>query len=80
MSENQNEQYTAYLKKAWIIYTLVVIAVMVVLVLFVAEDNEERLFYTLAPAVLAYSFRPLNKPFSKLIYKFTGVSHPSENE
>jgi len=80
MSENQNEQYAAYVKKAWIIYTLVVIAVMVVLVLFVAQDNEERLFYTLAPAVGAYAFRPLNKPFHNLIRKFTGVSHPSENK
>jgi len=49
-------------------------------VLFVAEDNEERLFYTLAPAVAAYAFRPLNKPFSNLIYKFTGVSHPTDDK
>jgi hypothetical protein len=80
MSEIKNEQYASYVKKAWIIYALVTIAVMVLLVLFVAEDNEERLFYTLAPAVAAYSFRPLNKPFSNLIYKFTGVPHPTEKK
>jgi len=80
MSESENEQYASYVKKAWVIYTLITIAIMVVLVLFFAEDNEERLFYTLAPAVGAYSFRPLNKPFSKLIYKFTGVSHPAEDK
>jgi hypothetical protein len=80
MIENKNDKYLSYVKKAWIIYTLIIIAIMFVLVLFVAQDNEERLFYTLAPAVAAYSFRPLNKPFSKLIFKFTGVSHPAEEE
>ena len=80
MSESKNDQYASYVKKAWIIYSLLVIAVSVLLVLFVAEDNEERLFYALAPAVAAYSFRPLNKPFSNLIYKFTGLSHPTEDK
>ena len=80
MSESKNEQCASYVKKAWIIYALVTIAVMVLLVLFVAGDNEERLFYTLAPAVGAYVFRPLNKPFSNLIYKFTGVSQPTEEK
>jgi len=78
MTDSNADQYAAYLKKAWIIYTLITIAVMLVLVLFVAQDNEERLFYTLAPAVGAYAFRPLNKPFSTLIFKFTGMRHPSE--
>ena len=78
MSESKNEQYASYVKKAWVIYVLVTIAITVVLVLFFAQDNEERLFYTLAPAVAAYAFRPLNKPFSNLIYKFTGVSYPTE--
>jgi len=76
MSESKEQLYASYVKKAWIIYTIVAITIAVVLVLFVAEDNEERLFYALAPTVGAYAFRPLNKPFSKLIYKFTGVSHP----
>ena len=80
MIENKNNKYLSYVKKAWIIYTLITIAIMFVLVLFVAQDNEERLSYTLAPAVAAYAFRPLNKPFSKLIFKFTGVSHPTEQE
>jgi len=80
MSESKDELYASYVKKAWIIYALVAITIAVVLVLFVAQDNEERLFYALAPTVGAYAFRPLNKPFSKLIYKFTGVSHPSEEK
>jgi hypothetical protein len=32
------------------------------------------------PAAAAYVFRPMNKPFSKLIFKFTGVSHPTEEK
>ena len=80
MIENKHDKYNYYLKRAWIIYTLITITIMVVLVLFVAQDNEERLFYTLAPSIGAYVFRPLNKPFSKLIFKFTGVSHPAEEE
>ena len=65
---------------AWAIYTLITIALIAVLVLFVAQDNEERFFYGLMPAAAAYVFRPMNKPFSKLIFKFTGVSHPTEEK
>ena len=80
MIENKNDKYISYTKMAWTIYTLTTIAIIFVLVLFVAQDNEERLFYTLAPAVGAYVFRPMNKPFSKIIFKFTGVSHPTEEK
>ena len=65
---------------AWAIYTLITIAIIAVLVLFVAQDNEERFFYGLMPAAAAYVFRPMDKPFSKLIFRFTGVSHPSEKK
>ena len=80
MTGNQNDKYIFYTKMAWAIYTLITIAVVVVLVLFVAQDNEERFFYGLMPAAAAYVFRPMNKPFSKLIFKFTGVSHPTEEK
>ena len=80
MTENNNDKYISYTKKAWAIYTLTTIATIFVLVLFVAQDNEERLFYTLAPAIGAYVFRPLNKPFSKIIFKLTGVSHPTDEK
>jgi len=76
MTNNQNDYYH-YTKIAWIIYILLTGAVIAVLVLFVARDNEERFFYTLMPAAAAYVFRPMNKPFSKLIFKFTGVSPPT---
>ena len=80
MTENQNDKYIFYTKMAWAIYTLITIAIIVVLVLFVAQDTEERFFYGLMPAAAAYVFRPMNKPFSKLIFKLTGVSHPTEEK
>jgi len=80
MTDNKNDKYIFYTKMAWTIYTLITIAIIVVLVLFVAQDNEERFFYGLMPAAAAYVFRPMNKPFSKLIFKFTGISHPTEDK
>ena len=80
MTDNQKDKYIFYTKMAWAIYTLMTIALIVVLVLFVAQDNEERFFYGLMPAAAAYVLRPMNKPFSKLIFKFTGVSHPTEEK
>ena len=78
MTKNQDDQYNHYVKIAWIIYILLTITVIAVLVLFIAQDNEERFFYGLMPAAAAYVLRPMNKPFSKLIFKFTGVSKPTE--
>ncbi len=80
MTSNQDDKYNHYTKIAWIIYTLLTIVLITVLVLFVAQDNEERFFYGLMPAAAAYVLRPMNKPFSKLIFKFTGVSPPVEKE
>ena len=80
MTDNNKDKYFFYVKMAWTIYILITIAVVAVLVLFVAQDNEERFFYGLMPAAAAYVFRPMNKPFSKLIFKFTGVSHPTEEK
>ena len=80
MTDNKNDKYIFYTKMAWTIYTLITIAIIAILVLFVAQDNEEKFFYGLMPAAAAYVFRPMNKPFSKLIFKFTGVSHPTEEK
>lgn len=80
MTDNQKDKYNFYTKVAWAIYTLITIVVIAVLVLFVARDSEEMFFYSLMPAAAAYVFRPMDKPFSKLIFKFTGVSHPPEEE
>ena len=78
MTNNQDIKFQSYIKKAWAIYALITIALIVILVLFVAQDNEERFFFTIMPAA-AYVFRPTNRYLGKLIFKFTGVSQPSEN-
>lgn len=80
MTDNLNDKYIFYTKMAWAIYILMTVAVVLVLVLFIAQDNEERFFYGIMPAAAAYVFRPMNKPFSKLIFKYTGVSHPTEEK
>lgn len=80
MTNTQDDKYNHYIKNAWIIYILLTIAFIVVLVLFFAQDNEERFFYAIMPAAAAYVLRPINKPFSKLIFKFTGVSHPTDKK
>lgn len=80
MTDNKNDKYTYYTKVAWAIYTLIVILFIAILALFVASDTEEMFFYTLMPAAAAYVFRPMNKPFSKQIFKFTGASYPEEKE
>lgn len=76
MTNTQNSNYQSYLKRAWLIYALITLTLIVVLVLFVAKDNEERFFFTIMPAAAAYVFRPTEKYLGKLIFKFTGVSKP----
>ena len=80
MTDDQDQKYAYYTKVSWAIYALIVFVFTLVLVLFVARDNEEMFFYGLMPAAAAYVFRPMNKPFSKLIFKYTGASHPTEKE
>jgi hypothetical protein len=80
MTNNQDSKYQSYIKRAWLIYSLITIALIVILVLFVAQDNEERFFFTIMPAAAAYVFRPTNRYIGKLIFKFTGVPQPSENK
>ena len=80
MNKLQNDKYQSYLKRSWVIYTLITIALVVVLVLLVAEDTEERFFFTIMPAAAAYVFRPTERYMGKLIFKFTGVSKPTDNE
>lgn len=80
MTNNQDIKYQSYLKRAWVIYALITIVLIAILVLFVARDDEERFFFTIMPAAAAYVLRPTSKYMEKLIYKFTGVSKPSEND
>ncbi|MGD2054372.1 MAG: hypothetical protein PVG45_09730 [Gammaproteobacteria bacterium] len=78
MADNQNQKYIYYTKVAWAIYYLLAIVLACVLVLFVAQDNEERFFYGFMTVAAAYVFRPTEKYIDKLIFKFTGVSQASE--
>lgn len=80
MTNNQDIKFQSYIKRAWAIYALITIALIVILVLFVAQDNEERFFFTIMPAAAAYVFRPSNRYLGNLIFKFTGVAQPSEDE
>jgi energy-coupling factor transporter transmembrane protein EcfT len=80
MMNNQDGKFQSYIKRAWAIYALITVALIVILVFFVAQDNEERFFFTIMPAAAAYVFRPTNRYIGKLIFRFTGVSPPAENE
>ena len=80
MTVNKNQKYDYYTKMAWIIYTLTAIVLAAVLVLFVAQDNEEMFFYGLMTIAAAYVFRPGEKLMDKQVLKFTGVSKIIEKE
>jgi len=80
MTDTQNQQYVYYTKVTWGIYTLIIISIIIVLVLFIAQDNEERLFYSLMTAAASYVFRPTDRLISKQILRFTGVSQAVEKE
>jgi hypothetical protein len=80
MTDNQDQRYVFYTKVAWIIYTLIAIILMAVLVLFVAQDNEEKFFYGFMTPAAFYVFRPTKSYISKLIFKFTGVSQATEQD
>lgn len=73
MTDDQNQKHIHYRKKAWVIYALLAVALACILVLFVAQDNEERFFYGIMTIAAAYVFRPTERYLDKLIFKFTGV-------
>jgi uncharacterized membrane protein YukC len=80
MTENQDQKYASYAKAAWAIYTLIAIVLMAVLVLIVAQDNEERFFYGIMTPAAFYVLRPTNRYLGKLIFKYTGVSQPTDQQ
>ena len=80
MTDTQDQKYASYTKAAWAIYALIAIVLMAVLVLFVAQDNEEMFFYGIMTPAAFYVFRPTDRYFGKLIFKFTGVSQSTEKE
>ena len=80
MTDNQQEQYLHYTKVAWRIYAAAVILLAVILVLFVASDNEEKIFFGLMTIAGAYVFRPTDRFFERKILKYTGMAKPAETE
>ena len=80
MTENTNNEYALCSKKVWGIYALITVAIMVVLATFVAQDNEERLFYSLMTAAASYVFRPTDRVISKYVLRLFGVSPPEESD
>jgi hypothetical protein len=80
MTKNTNNKYALCSKKVWAIYALITVAIMIVLATFVAQDNEERLFYSLMTAAASYVFRPTGKTISKYVLRLFGVSPPVESD
>ncbi|MDH3343189.1 MAG: hypothetical protein OEM07_05655 [Gammaproteobacteria bacterium] len=80
VTNDQNNKFQSYMKRAWVIYALLTVVVILILVFLVASDNEERFFFTIMPAAAAYVLRPTDRYIEKLVFKYTGVSKPSENE
>lgn len=60
------------MKKAWAVYALIILVVILALVFLVAEDNEERLFFSLMTVAASYVFRPTDRFMKKKITQFTG--------
>ena len=80
MTDNQHQTHIFYTKVARAIYALIAIVLMAVLVFFVAQDNEEKIFYGFMTPAAFYVFRPTTRYINRLILKFTGVSPPAEPE
>jgi len=76
MSEITVEEYQRLTKKAWIIYGAIVAAIVAFLVLVVASDNEERLFFAIFGVALPYVLRPTEKSMQKHVKKYAGVEPP----
>ena len=80
MTESNNDMDASSMKKAWIVYALIIFLVILGLVFLVAEDNEERLFFTLMTAAASYVFRPTDRFMKKKIAQFSSSSEDSANK
>lgn len=78
MTNNTDNEYASARKKTWAIYSLITLAIIIILVAFVASDNEERLFFSLMTAAAAYVFRPTDRTLNKYVLRLFGVSPPKE--
>lgn len=80
MTTEQHKAYAAAEKKFWILYTIIVIAVLSYLFFFVAQDTEEQVFYSLMGAAVAYVFRPSMKFTAHWTERLFGVAKPEEEK
>jgi len=80
MTESTKNEYVKYSKIVWAIYALIVAVLIVLLATVVAQDNEERLFYSLMTAAASYVFRPGDRLISKAVLRLFGVSPPVETD
>ena len=76
MTTNQETKYTASVRKFWAIYTAIIVCVITFMVLAVAEDNEERLFYSVMIAGFAYVFRPEARFIESAVKRMFGAEPP----
>ena len=80
MTEENNNIDASKMKKAWMVYSLIIFLVILVLVFGVAEDNEEKLFFTLMTAAAAYVFRPTDRFMKKKIAQYSGSSEDTADK
>ena len=77
---DQETRYKAGVKKFWAAYTAIILCLIAFMVLVIAEDNEEVLFYSVMIGGFAYVFRPEQKFVNSTIKRFFDVDPPSGNE
>jgi hypothetical protein len=78
MNDSKENKHTLYSKVVWVIYTVLVAAVVVFLFTVVAQDNEEKFFYSLMTAAVSYVFRPTDKVINKVVFRLFGVEPSAE--
>lgn len=76
MKTKEDNEYATCSKKVWAIYILAVICLIIVLVAVVAQDNEEKLFYSLMTVAASYVFRPTDRFIGKAVMRLFGVAPP----
>jgi len=80
MTESNDDMDVSSMKKAWMVYALIIFLVIIGLVFLVAEDNEERLFFTLMTAAASYVFRPTDRFMKKKIAQFSSSLDSTDNK
>lgn len=80
MNTIEASEFATCSKKVWAIYSLAVICLILILVFVVAQDNEEKLFYSLMAVAAAYVLRPSDRTIAKYVMRLFGVAPPAKAE